>query len=134
MNEIVVNRKCEKCPHTTGGHRLDSLGRLRCPECPQEVCGASEITQEIVPMSAFADASTIGLAPINEMSVDNLIEEIMHEQFKVLKNKFDVDQLRAMVAQIRVSQARARIYREAGVSGEGYYFGGSFGSSIPRWE
>ncbi len=115
MNEIVVNRKCNNCPHMTGTHRLDSLGRTRCPECPQEICGVNEVTQEIVPMSTFADASTIGLAPINEMNVNALIEEIMHEQFKAL-HKFDVDRLRAMVAQIRVSQSKARIYREAGIT------------------
>lgn len=65
---------------------------------------------------AFGELTTVGIKPINEMSERELIEEIMHAQFVALSSpQFTAERKRAMVAQIRVSSARARIYKEAGV-------------------
>lgn len=67
----------------------------------------------------FGELTTIGIKPIGEMSDKELIEEIMHAQFVALtSSQFDMQRKRRMVAQIRAHAARARIYREAGVTDE----------------
>jgi hypothetical protein len=70
-----------------------------------------------VAMLDFGELTTIGIKPINEMTDRELVEEIMHAQYVALTSStFSAETKRHMVAQIRVSSAKARIYREAGVT------------------
>lgn len=114
---VSIIYRCPKCGHNSRGHVFDSNGKTRCPECPEEVCGVTKEENDLpTAMLDFGELTTVGIMPINEMSRRELIEEIMHAQFVALNSgKFTDETMRSFVAQIRVSSAKARIYREAGV-------------------
>lgn len=124
---IVIRQRCAVCGHIEP-HVIDSQNVMRCPACPTERCGVKEADIAFIPNAGYFEdlESVVGIKPINEMTDRELIEEIMHEQFKAL-GKFDMQRKRAMVAQIRVHRAKHRIYREAGVTENPY--GGLFGNS-----
>lgn len=122
MHEIVISTRCPVCKHGSKGHKFDSVGKTRCPECPQEVCGAYE--ENVPSMLGFGELTTMGIKPINEMTDRELVEEIMHAQYVALTSaQFDVARKRRMVAEIRVSSAKVRIYREAGVDPSSGFWG-----------
>lgn len=122
----VSPSSCRTCRHRAR-HRIDTLGKTRCEECPDEVCAAKQAETEsateeapIIRHTLFGGTldtfkSPIGVAIIHEMTKGEMIAELL--AFSAAKMEgLSIDELRLAIARTRTHTTRNAIYAEAGVS------------------
>lgn len=122
----ITPSSCRNCHHRAR-HRIDTLGKTRCEECPDEVC-TSKVDAKTAPndepkliahvksggtLSTFD--SPVGIAVIHEMSKGDMIAELL--AFSASKmEELSTEELRLAIARTRTHTTRNAIYAEAGVS------------------
>lgn len=131
----ITETNCRVCRHRSK-HRQDVLGKIRCEECPDEVCtrvlstapepdethpiegtGVIAHVEAQKPLTDFMASSGAGARIIHEMTRAELISEILVYGAEELQG-LSVDRLRTAVANWRVSRTTKAIYAEAGVQPE----------------
>lgn len=117
MNSYTVTRSnCPVCRHRSK-HVQDIMGKTRCAECPDEICTRVESATGTLPApqpETPVTAGTLGVGFYSEMSREQLIQEILDFQRVYLMGLSENDLKRTSV-QLRLSSAKERLYREAGI-------------------
>lgn len=116
---------CKRCHHRAK-HQIDTLGKTRCEECPDEIC-MSKVETKATPEEPKIIAhvrqggtldtfdSPVGIAIIHEMSRGEMIAELL--AFSAAKlEEVSIEELRLGIARTRTHTSRNAIYAEAGVS------------------
>lgn len=121
----VSPSSCRTCHHRAR-HRIDTLGKTRCEECPDEICAvrqkAKETPQEAPIIRHVQQGGTlatfdspVGIAVIHEMTKGEMVAELL--AFSAAKMEgLSIEELRLAIARTRTHTTRNAIYAEAGVS------------------
>lgn len=120
---------CRACHHKAR-HRIDTLGKTRCEECPDEICAVrletkeegKEATPEAPIIRHMQKGGTldtfdspVGIHVIHEMTRGEMVAELLAFSARKMED-LSIEELRLAIARTRTHTTRNAIYAEAGVS------------------